>query len=429
MKIKFLLLLTDNKATLYNQAYENLLTCEGKFEEIKEQISSFLRNFPKISFHLLIDLKTNFIHEDRLPRLYPWDLARYIFHKKNEGKSKNSFFGFSFLKQEKTSYLRWVHIPQNDPLYPWILWFETFSKSSGKVFFIPLEISGFLKKQQHPLSPYQVLFYSFSPQIQGYVIFEKERLLLARSFYSKDDFQAALHFLSRKFPDIHEKLQIYSVNSKADFLNSQVIKLNDPNCLLQYFFSQKKPSLKIQRRFHLTQTWIRTSILSFIAVLTLMNGALLYQAYDYKNKLPGVQSHTKILKLHIETLKKDLGEQDILSLQKAINAYSFLKSQNTFSSIIFEKLALVLKNKYLKLEGLNIKYGKCLEIILDISMKQKAAQELLKDFDHLLLSCKTTFPQGQVDVLEAPLNSGSHETFKSSFTSPLPLAKIRILLP
>lgn len=52
---------------------------------------------------------------------------------------------------------------------------------------------------------------------------KKKRLLMARLFYSKDDFQAALHFLSRKFPDIHEKLQIYSVNSKTDFLNSQVI--------------------------------------------------------------------------------------------------------------------------------------------------------------------------------------------------------------
>jgi hypothetical protein len=160
-----------------------------------------------------------------------------------------------------------------------------------------------------------------------------------------------------------------------------------------------------------------------------MNGILLYQAYDYKNKLLGVQTHTKTLKLHIETLKRDLGEQDIPSLQKAINAYSFLKSGNAFSFKIFEKLALLLKNKPIKLEGLSLKYEKCLEILLDISMKQRAAQELLNDFDHLLLSCKTTFPQGQVDVLEAPFNSGPHETFKSSLTSPLPLAKIRILLP
>jgi hypothetical protein len=429
MKIKFLLLLTDNKAILYNQAYENILTCEGKFEEIKEQISSFLRDLPKVSFHLLIDLTTNFIHEDTLPRLYPWDLARYIFHKKNEGKSKNSFFGFSFLKQDKISYLRWIHVPQNDLLHPWFLWFEAFPKSSGKIFFVPFEIGGLLKKQQSPSSPYQVLFYSFSPQTQSYVIFERKRLLLARLFHSKDDFQAALHFLSRKFPDIHEKLQVYSVNSKTDFLNSQVIKLNESNCLLQYFFSQKKPSLKIQRRFYLSQTCIRTSVLSFITVLTLMNGILLYQAYDYKNKLPGVEIHTKTLKLHIETLKRDLGEQDILSLQKAINAYSSLKSENAFSFKIFEKLALLLKNKPLKLEGLSLKYGKGLEILLNISMKQRAAQELVKDFDHLLLSCKTTFPQGHVDVLEAPLNSGPHETFKSSLTSPLPLAKIRILLP
>ncbi|MBX9620947.1 MAG: hypothetical protein K2X28_02790 [Alphaproteobacteria bacterium] len=429
MKMKFLLLLTDNKAILYNQAYENILICEGNFEEIKEQMSSFLRDFPKVSFHLLIDLKTNFIHEDSLPRLYPWDLVRYIFHKKNEGKSKNGFFGFSFLKQDKTSYLRWIHVPQNDPLYPWLLWFETFPKSGGKVFFVPFEIGGLLKKQLSPPSRYQVLFYSFSPQTQGYVIFQKKRFLLARLFHSKDDFQAALHFLSRKFPDIHKKLQIYSVNSKTDFLNSQVIKLNEPNCLLQYFFSQKKPSLKIQRHFYLSRTWIRTSILSFIAILTLMNGILLYQAYDYKNKLPGVQTHTKTLKLHIETLKRDLGEQDIPSLQKAINSYSFLKSGNAFSFKIFEKLALLLKNKPIKFESLSLKYGKGLEILLDISMKQRAAQELLKDFDHLLLSCKTTFPQGQMDVLEAPLNSGPHETYKSSLSSSLPLVKIKILLP
>lgn len=429
MKMNFLLLLTDNTAIIYNQDYKNVLTCEGNFEETKEPIASFLRDFPRVSFHLLIDLKTNFIHEDRLPSLYPWDLIRYIFHKKNEGKSKNSFFASSLLKQDKISYLRWIHVPQNDTLHPWLLWFEAFPKSAGKVFFVPLEIEGLLKKQQPPLSPYQVLFYSLSPQTQSYVIFEKKRLLLVRLFHSKDDFQAALHFLSRKFPDIHEKLQIYSVNSKTDFLNSQVIKLNEPNYLLKYFFSQKKPSLKIQRRFYLSQSWIRTSILSFIAFLTLMNGILLYQAYDYKNKLPRVEAHSKALKLHIETLKKDLGEQNILSLQKAINAYSFLKSENSFSFKIFEKLALLLKNKPLKLDALTLKYGKGLEILLDISMKQEAVQELVKAFDHLLLSCKTIFPQGQVDVLEAPLNSGPHETFKSSLTSPLPLTKIRILLP
>lgn len=429
MKIKFLLLLTNNKAIIYNQDYKNVLTCEGKFEDIKEQISNFLKSFPKVSFHLLIDLKTNFIHEDRLPRLYPWDLARYILHKKNEGKSKNDFFASSLLKQDKTSYLRWIHVPQNDPLHPWLLWFEAFPKSGGKVFFVPLEIEGLLKKQQPRLSPYQVLFYSFSPQTQSYVIFEKKRLLLVRLFHSKDDFQAALHFLSRKFPNIHEKLQIYSVNLKTNFLNSQVIKLNEPHYLLKYFFSQKKPSLKIQRRIYLSRSLVRTSILSFIAVLTLMNGILLYQAYDYKNKLAGVEAHSKTLKLHIETLKEDLGEENILSLQKAINAYSFLKSENSFSFKIFEKLALLLKDKPLKLEGLSLKYEKGLEILLDISMKQGAAQELVKGFDHLLLSCKTIFPQGQVDVLEAPLNSGPHETFKSSLTPPLPLAKIRILLP
>lgn len=149
MKIKFLLLLTDNKAIIYNQNYENILTCEGNFEEINEQMSSFLKDFQKISFHLLIDLKTNIIHEDTLPRLYPWDLIRYILHKKNEGKSKNGFFGFSLLKQDKTSYLRWIHILQNDFLHSWLSWFEAFPKSSGKVFFVPLEILGLLKK---PLS-------------------------------------------------------------------------------------------------------------------------------------------------------------------------------------------------------------------------------------------------------------------------------------
>lgn len=414
---------------VYNQSYENILICEGNFEEIKEQVSNFLMGFPKISFHLLLNLKANFIHEDRLPRLYAWDLARYILHKKNEGKSQNSFFGFSFLKQDKASYLRWVHIPQNDPLYPWLLWFETFPKSGGKIFFVPFEIGGLLKKKNPSPFHYQVLFYSFSSQTEGYAIFEKKRLLLARLFYSKDDFQAALHFLSRKFPDIHEKLQIYSINSKTDFFNSQVIKLDPPNYLLQYFFSQKKPSLKIQRRFHLSRNWIRTGILSFIAVLILTNGVLLYQAYDYKNKLPGVQAHIKTLKLHIETLERDLGEQDIPFLQKAIRAYSFLKSENTFSFKILEKITLLLKNKSVKLESLNIKYEKGIQIVLYISMKQGTAQELVKDFDYLLLSCKTLFPQGQVDILEAPLNSGPHETFKSSLITPHPLAKIRILLP
>ncbi|MDI9641014.1 hypothetical protein QM565_35575 [Geitlerinema splendidum] len=94
MKMKFLLLLTDNKAMVYNQRYENILICEGNFEETKEQVSTFLMGFPKISFHLLLNLKANFIQEDRLPRLYAWDLARYILHKKNEGRVKIAFSDF-----------------------------------------------------------------------------------------------------------------------------------------------------------------------------------------------------------------------------------------------------------------------------------------------------------------------------------------------
>lgn len=358
MKMKFLLLLTDNKAILYNQAYNNILTCEGNFEEIKEQLSLFLRDFPKISFHFLIDLKTSSLHEDKLPPLYPWDLARSIFHKKKEWKSKNSFYGYSLLKQDKTSYLRWIHIPQSDPLYPWFLWFESYPKVDGNIFFVPFEIGGLLKKQPPPLSPYQMLFYPLSPQASSYVIFEKERLLLTRPFHGNDDFQAALHFLSRKFPDIHQKLQIYSVNSEADFPNAQVIKLSEPNCLLQYFFSQKKPSLKIQRRFHLTRTWIRTSILGFTALLTLANGIFLYQAYDYKDKIPEVEDHNKKLNVYLTTLKNDLGEKDIPFLRKALQAYSLLKSQNGFSNTILEKLALLLKDKPLRLEGLSLKQDK-----------------------------------------------------------------------
>lgn len=429
MTIKFLLLLTDNKAILYNQAYENILTSEGKFEEIKEHLTHVLKNFPKTSFHLLIDVKTNFIHEDKLPPLYLWDLARLIRHKKKEGKSSNSFFGYSLLRQDKTSYLRWIHIPQSDPLYSWLLWFESYPKVDGNVFFVSFEIVGLLKKQPPPLSLYQMLFYSLSPQTYSYVIFEKERLLLARPFHGNDDFQAALHFLSRKFPDIHEKLQIYSVNSKTDFPNAQAIKLSEPHCLLQYFFSQKRPSLKIQRRFHLTRTWIRSSILGFMAVLSVVNGIFLYHAYDYKGKLLGVETHNKELEKHLTTLKSELGVRDIPSLRKALQAYSFLKSQTTFSIKILEKLALLLKDKPLRLESLSLKQDKGLEIILDISMKTSKTEGIIKDLDQFLLACTTIFPQGHISILEAPLNSGPHETLKSGPTPSLPLAKIRIYLP
>ncbi|MDI9641013.1 hypothetical protein QM565_35570 [Geitlerinema splendidum] len=59
---------------------------------------------------------------------------------------------------------------------------KLFPNQVERFFFVPFEIGGLLKKQKPSPSHYQVLFYAFSPQTEGYAIFEKKRLLMARLF-------------------------------------------------------------------------------------------------------------------------------------------------------------------------------------------------------------------------------------------------------
>ncbi|EKE09583.1 MAG: hypothetical protein ACD_16C00132G0005 [uncultured bacterium] len=430
MREKLLIHLTDLEVTLYNEACEKLFQSEGEFEKAGENLSHFLKAFPKFSLHFLIDTKGQYVHEETLPPLYPWERAQYLFHKKKGWKSPKSFSGYQFLRQDGISYFRWIHIPHGDPLTPWLLWFLERPQKGGSLFFVPFEIGFFLDEKISSAAPYRLLLYPINEKDSRYVIFKDKRFLLSRTFHTKADVKASLHFLSRRFPDIYEGLHVYTLTDQMPLSQPNVIKLDNEKSVLKYFFSRKRPSMGIEQPFHLKKTWIKKGSLMAFAILTGIDTALLYETYAYEEASIKLLSQAEKTKFRLKTLQKILKDKDILHLQKAIDDYHDLKSKRTYSYKVLEKLFCLFRTNSLRLEKLNIKQNQELEITLDLSIANTSFENLVAQFDKFLVTCKYIFPHAEIKVIEAPFNSAPHETLKrTSLTQNRPPAKIRLYIP
>lgn len=430
MHKKFLLHLTDTEATLYNEVCEKLFQGEGQFEKAEESLSHVLKAFPKFSLHFLIDTKGQYIHEETLASLYPWDRIQYLFHKKREWKSPASFSGYQFLRQEGILYFRWIHIPQEDPLTPWLLWFNDCPKKNGSLFLVPLEMGRFLEGKTSSTAPYRLFLYPTTEKDSRYVIFKNDRFLLSRPFHTKADVKASLHFLSRRFPDIYEGLHVYTLTDQIPFSQKNITKLENEKSILKYFFSRKRPLIKIQHPIHLKKAWIKKGSLLAFVTLTATDIVLLYETYVCEEASLKLLSQGEKTKHHLTNLRGSLKGKDITSLQKVIEEYHALKSQKGYSYKVLTKLSHLFGTSSLRLEKLNIKQSKELEITLDLLAAPTSSEKLVTQFDQFLNSCKHVFPNAKVEVIKAPLNSAPHETLKRLLlTQNRPLAKVRLLVP
>ena len=428
MREKLLLSLTETEATFYNQSCEKIFQTDVHFKKTEEELSYFLNNFPNKSLHLLIDPKDQYIHEETLPSLPPWDRAQYIYHKKKEWRSSTSFFGYQFLKQDGALHLRWILIPQNDPLTQWLLWFKSLSHNKGDVFFVSLELGRFLKNQRSSAAPYSLLLYKMSESPYRYVLFKGDRLLLSRPFLSKADVRDSLHFLSRRFPDIYDELQSYTLTDKTPLSHPGVIKIKETNSLLNYFLSQKRPVLKINQSDGAQKVWIKKASLCGLGVILFLNIILLYKIFSSMTDSKELYAEAEKVRARLQTLQSKLKGKDIDFLQKAFTDYQYLKSQKSYSWQTLEKLSVLLNPLPLKLETLKIKQKKGLEITLSLSLPSKSSQDLMALFDAFLEACKRIFPGAEIEVLEAPFNSASHETLKKRALRQA-IAKVRLSLP
>ncbi|HUX79396.1 MAG TPA: hypothetical protein VMW10_06605 [Alphaproteobacteria bacterium] len=414
MNEKFLLYLTDDEVTLSRGHHEILYHLKGAFEDARQDLESIVLKAPKTPLRLLIDRSHQDIREEKLPPLHPWDRIRFLSHKKAEWQSQGVFFGFHFLKQDKETYFRWIHISQNDSLFTWLLWLKSLINPSGGVFFVPLEACRFLKKNLPNSNGYQMILYPISSSETRHIIFQRNRLLLSRLSEGEEGIKSSLHFLSRNYPDINENLTVKT--------------LSDHQILLSFLATQKRPSL-ILRNVSSRILWLRVTAgfaqLSILFATTIM----IYQGYDYKINSRTLLAEIPVLKNRVLSLKNHIGANDVASLRSALLDYQYLKSRTINPLKSFEKLASLLKEDNLRLENLSWQNRQELEIIMSFLMKNEAREMLATRFERFLDSCRNGFPKSQIYVLEGPYNSGIHEVFKNPTKTSLPLAQVRIRLP
>lgn len=429
MRKEICLIITDEEIIVYKGSVKKIYTFNDGTEHIQAELKHFLSLTPKVPLYLLIDRIHQDVREEQLPPLSPWDKLRFLSHKREEWMSQGIFHDYQFFKQDKKSFLQWVCIAKNDSLISWFSWIKSLSNPFGSVSFVSLEAGRFLKKHFPASQGYNMLIYQMGPHKTRYAIFKHKRLLLFRPWSGEEDMRRSLHFLSRTYPDIHEKLQILNLIGNISLSFPYVTTLADPQAFINFLIFQKggTPILKIIPSLHCQWLKIGTALI-FISFIVL-SCVTLYQALLYKHKLKTLFSNLDTVKKQIQHHKILLKNQDIVFLRSALNHYGYLTSQIRDPFITFKKLSIVLKKHQLQLESLLWNYEQTVSLEMSFFMKNHNNTSLVHQFNALLDSLTKAFPTSHIQIIEGPFQSSGHETYKYPTTSSLPMARIRIELP
>lgn len=429
MEEKFILYVTDETITLYKGASKKLCDCPLPSKNIRHKLNDFLTSSPQTPLCLFIDRAHQDIQEEKLPPLLPWDRLRLLSYKKAKWLSQGGYIGYCYIKQEKTTYLRWIHVPENDPITDWLSWVWSLPNPKGGVFFVPLEAGGFIKKH-FPLSkPYQLLVYPLSSSKVRHVIFKGNRLLLSRVSPIAEDLMTSLHFLSRTYPDIHEKVHIISLLKNTHLTLSHVKFLPDSQAFLKYLVSKTRPSLPLKPNIASGMIWLRRGAGALILCGFALSATFIYQGFYFKNKSIELFPRINKSKIQIKNIKSRLEGQDIPSLRAGLENYQFLKSRTADPLIIFKKLSLWLNQNGIHLQSFTWRQEKNVEMVLTFLMEQDHSEALITQFEGFLESSSTFFPKSKIHVIEAPFHSSAHEIFKDSLKESPPIAQVRVVLP
>jgi hypothetical protein len=154
-----------------------------------------------------------------------------------------------------------------------------------------------------------------------------------------------------------------------------------------------------------------------------------YQGLLYGIKTYDLRPHIEALKGRKRDLQDLLPRKDISSLRAAIEHYQVLLSHKGNPLKTFEQLAVLLNKNQYWLESLTWKHNIDEELTFSFLILSESKKDLSLNFESFLLSCKEIFPKSLVKVLEAPLNSGPHEVYKSPSNTSLPLVNVKMVLP
>jgi hypothetical protein len=429
MQERFSLFITDDEIILHHESTQKIYSYTEGIEHIQTELTNIFSLRSKIPLRLLIDRNHQDVREEPLPALWPWDRLRLLSHKKEDWTSQGKFHGYHFFKQDRKSFLQWINITQTDPLILWLSWAQSLSNPLSGVFFISLEAGRFLKKH-FPSSPnYHMLIYKVASRKIRYVIFKDKRLLLFRPFQEEEDLRTSLHFLSRLYPDIHEKLQILNLLNDVSLTFPHVTTLSDPRAFVDFLVFQDKKILSLNLKSSSPNQWIGKGIsLIFISSLILTCLAI-YQGITYKTKSQALLLTLDTLKDQTQNRKSLLKNKDVAFLQSALEHYDYLQSQIKDPLKTFEKLSSVLGKYQLQLQSLIWNNERTLTIEIIFFMQKAKNSSISKQFNALLSSLNEIFPHSHIQVIEAPFKSGSQETYTYPPDLALPMAHLRIIQP
>lgn len=429
MREKFFLFLTDEEMILYKESSKKIYSFKENIESVQTKLKDLFSLTPKTPLCLLIDRSHQDIREEQLPHLLLWDRLNLLSHKRETWTSQGGFYGYHFLKQDGKSYLQWVNISQKDSLIVWISWIKSLSNPLCSVVFIPLEAGNFLKKYLSLSHNYQMLIYKISSHKTRYVIFKGKRLLLFRLFQGEENLKASLHFLSRIYTDIHEKLQILSLVTDITLTLPNVTILSDPEAFTNFLTSQEKPSLFLNINPSSQNIWIRKGGRAIFIISLFLIGMTIYQGMHYKRETHSILSAIKTLKHQIQERKVLLNNKNILRMRSALKHYNRIKPQIRNPLKTLEQLSTALDKHHLHLESLTWNNGENVDIEIKFIIKENKDNTFSDQFNVLLSSFAEAFPNSQVHVIEGPFKSSPHETYKYPSDHFLPLTHIRIVLP
>lgn len=410
MHKKLTLLITDKEVILYNGLSQGGSALTWGIEHVPLELKNLISLDPKASLRLLIDRNHQDVHEEQLPPLMFWDRLRLLAYKKEEWISQGKFYGYHFFKQEGQSYLQWVNISQNDFLIPWLSWIKSLPNPFEGVFFAFVEGGQFLKKNFPSSRSYHLLLYEINHRMR-YVIFKNKRFLLYRPFSGEEDLRTSLHFLSRLYPDIHENLQVLSLIKDVSLSFPQMKPLPDPHDFVNFLITQKGSPLSLHIMSSSQNPWIRRGAELIFVCLIIVSGFNIFQITFYKKEKYNALSEINKLKIKIQNKKEFLINKDIMFLRSALNHYRHIHSQIRSPFETLEKLALLIEKHGLRLQRLIWQHNQVTSVEISFLMKNYQQDALSEQFTNFLTSLRKTFPLSEIQVIEAPLRSGSHETY------------------
>lgn len=423
MREKVLIILMDEEIILYKGLSKKTYSVKDNIKDIQGELQKFMAISPQVPFCLLLDRNHQELREESLPPLWLWDQLRLLYHKKQHWKSQGELYGYRFFKQDNHHYLQWVAISKSDPLRDWISWSQSVPNPFLGVYFVPFEAGVFIQKHSSFQNGYGMLIYALSTTKIHHTIFKGRRLLFSRSFSGEEDLKSSLHFLSRTYPDIHEKIQVFNLSPKISLQTSKSITTLHPNHFLHFLTTQKPTTLFLNISTSIQSLWLkRMALMTFLLSLPL-TGRDIYIGMEHQLSRQEEESKIAFFQSRLCLINK----KDTEKKKSALTHYQYIQSQQESPFPILTKLSPLIEQHHVKLKKLIWEDGKSLELIF--AFPTQDGKHLFKLFKILLASLQHAFPQGHIEVLEAPWGSSVKETYKYPPVLPLPIAHLRLALP